>query len=85
MIEQWAPTGTVSQAVEDVCPYRQLCGDGPWPQEIVDAIHQERRIVAELGRPLGPFRFSRASLVALWSLRVYLIFMVGLLVWRLLG
>lgn len=69
---------------EPSCPFRETCGL-PLSEELIQSVHMERRIKEDQARPLGPFVFTTGSVVALWSLRVYLVFMVLLLVWRLLG
>lgn len=65
------------------CVYRDQCLTGPLAPELVEAIHMERQIKEEKGRPLPPFVFNRSTQVVLWSLRGYLVFMLVLIVLRL--
>lgn len=76
--------GIPSYIKEEHCPYK----NDPTlsiPDELLEAVHHERFILQRKEKVLGPFKFNRWTLVALWSLRVYLLFMLGVVVIRITG
>lgn len=78
----WAtgPAHTISG-----CRYKACAGDKDWTPELIEAVHQERLLKMRRNQELPPFHLAPAARLALMSLRVYLIFMLGLMVVRIVA
>lgn len=70
-------TSTMSE-----CCYKDCAGQAEWSPELIEAVHQERLLRRRRNQELPPFHLAPASRLALLSLRVYLLFMLGLMVVR---